>query len=148
MYWPLKSRVTILCVGERDRILCFLFFILCTQFFSFFRLQIFACMVQCCVHISLLSVPLIHDPSPFQGGVSCPGAGTNMECAETVHRRTFVSLNSYLASDLLSLAVELDTQWRCALRRLAQDKTLHRLQLGGWFSTIQIRNERNSDFVN
>ncbi|KAI3370683.1 hypothetical protein L3Q82_007240 [Scortum barcoo] len=50
-----------------------------------------------------------------QGGVSSPGAGMNMECAETVHRPTSLSRSSFLVSDLFSLAAEPDTLWQCAL---------------------------------
>lgn len=84
------------------------------------------------VSFSLLSAPLTYDPSPFQGDVSSPGAGTNMVCAETVHRPTSFSHSRFLVSDLFSLAVELDTLWQCALWRQTRDKILHRLH----FSSI------------
>lgn len=100
-------------------VFCFVF---CTQMFVFF-LQTANLILHGAV--SLLSAPLTHDPSPFQGGVSSPGAGTNMGCAETVHRPTSYSHSWFLVSDLFSLAVELDTQWQCALWRQTRDKTLH-----------------------
>lgn len=98
-----------------------LFGVFCTQTFFFLQTANFI------LHgaVSLLSAPLTHDPSPFQGGVSSPGAGTNMGCAETVHWPTSYSHSWFLVSDLFSLAVELDTQWQCALWRQTRDKTLH-----------------------
>ncbi|KAK5902115.1 hypothetical protein CesoFtcFv8_007404 [Champsocephalus esox] len=47
-----------------------------------------------------------------QGGVSSPGAGTNMGCVATVPRATFFSRSSSLVSDLFSLAAEPDTLWQ------------------------------------
>lgn len=112
------------------------------------RPLILAYMVQRCSPVSLLSAPLTHDPSPFQGGVSSPGAGTNMECAETVHRPTSFSRSSFLVSDLFSLAVEPDTLWQCALRRLTQDKTLHRLRFSNIGAGTFIQHVAIRDFVN
>ncbi len=117
------------CVCE---IACFLFFCCCFLFFlQAANLSLHGTAPQ--PRLSLLSAPLTHDPSPFQGGVSSPGAGTNTGCAETVHRLTSFSRSSFLVSDLFSLAVEPDTLWQCALRRLTQYKTLHRLH----FSNIE-----------
>ncbi|KAK1887489.1 Tryptophan 5-hydroxylase [Dissostichus eleginoides] len=47
-----------------------------------------------------------------QGGVSSPGAGTNMGCVATVPRATSFSRSSSLVSDLFSLAAEPDTLWQ------------------------------------
>ncbi|KAI4825285.1 hypothetical protein KUCAC02_020971 [Chaenocephalus aceratus] len=46
------------------------------------------------------------------GGVSSPGAGTNMGCVATVPRVTSFSRSSSLVSDLFSLAAEPDTLWQ------------------------------------
>ncbi|KAF3854920.1 hypothetical protein F7725_022975 [Dissostichus mawsoni] len=46
------------------------------------------------------------------GGVSSPGAGTNMGCVATVPRATSFSRSSSLVSDLFSLAAEPDTLWQ------------------------------------
>lgn len=64
------------------------------------------------------------DPSPSQGSASFPGAGMNTECAAMVRWQTSFSRNSFPASDLLSLAAGLDTQWRCAsgIRAKTSDK--------------------------
>lgn len=111
-------------------IACFLFWgrgvVFCTLSFVS-RLLILAYMVQCCRPVSVLSASLTPDPFPFQGGVCSPGAGTNTACAETVPRPMSLSHSSFPVSDLFSLAVGPDTLWPCALRRLAQDKTLRRL---------------------
>lgn len=77
----------------------------------------------------ILHTPLTHAPSThLQGGVSSPGAGTNMECVGTARRQTSFSHSWFLVSDLFSLVAELDTLWQCAPRRRTRERTLHRCQ--------------------